>query len=70
VWIELRPGSTLVATPALEAELVRQLASVNQDFRESIRMVPAERAPRLQLFPSGQSPIANQDARIKKQYIV
>jgi phenylacetate-CoA ligase len=70
VWIELRPGSTLAATSALEAELVRQLAEVNQDFRESMRMVPAERAPRLQLFGAGQSPIANRDARIKKQYVV
>jgi phenylacetate-CoA ligase len=70
VWIELREGASLVATPALEAALVRELGEVNQDFRESIRMVPADRAPRLALFPSGTSPIANQDARIKKQYVV
>ncbi len=70
IWIELRPGSALVATDALAAELVRTLGEVNQDFRESIRMVPLERAPRLQLFPANQSPIANQDARIKKQYVV
>lgn len=74
LWIELRPGSALLATSAdvskLGAELVHQLAEVNQDFRESIRMVPPERAPRLQLFPSGEGPLANQDARIKKQYIV
>ncbi|MFN0245824.1 MAG: phenylacetate--CoA ligase family protein [Kofleriaceae bacterium] len=70
VWIELVPGSALVATPALEAALVHALGEVNQDFRESIRMVPPDRAPTIVLFPSGQSPLATQDVRIKKQYVV
>ena len=68
LWVELRPGSTLVATPGLEAAVLARLAEVNQDFRESIRM--ADRAPALRLFPHGASPLGDQDARIKKRYVV
>ena len=70
LWVELRAGSSLVATPALETELLARLAEVNQDFRESIRMVPADRSPTLRLFPHGASPLGDQDARIKKRYVV
>lgn len=70
LWIELRAGSSLEITPALEAALLRALAEVNQDFRESIRMVPAEHAPRLRLYAAGTSPMSGGDARIKKRYIL
>jgi hypothetical protein len=33
-------------------------------------MIPAERRPSLVLFPFGESPISDQDIRIKKRYIV
>ena len=36
----------------------------------SIRMVPADRVPTLHLFPHGASPLGDQDARIKKRYVV
>jgi phenylacetate-CoA ligase len=68
LWVELRGGS--LDGSLYEAELVRRLAEVNQDFRESIRMVPPARAPRLRLWPAGHSPMSGQDARIKKRYIL
>ncbi len=55
---------------ALSDDIWRELAAVNQDFRESIKMIPAERKPTLKLFPFGESPISGQDIRIKKRYIV
>lgn len=51
-------------------ELWFELAAVNQDARESIRMVPAERRPSVRLFPFDESPISAQDVRIKREYIV
>ncbi|HEY4058233.1 MAG TPA: hypothetical protein VGM39_16585 [Kofleriaceae bacterium] len=70
LWIELRDGSAIEATRELTAELLHHLAEVNQDFRESIRMVPPERWPTLTLFAAGTSPLAGQDARLKKRYVV
>ena len=65
LWIE-----HATATPAVETELLRRLAEVNQDFRESIRMVPADCAPRVRIWPPGESPMSRQDPRIKKRYIL
>ncbi len=50
--------------------MLEELARVNQDFRESRRMIPDGMSPTLKLFPFGQSPISGQDIRIKKRYIV
>lgn len=58
------------AAAALNDEIWRELAAVNQDFRESIKMIPAERRPTVKFFPFGQSPISAQDIRVKKRYIV
>jgi len=55
---------------ALNDDIWRELAAVNQDFRESVKMIPAERRPTIKLFLFGQSPISGQDIRIKKRYIV
>lgn len=54
----------------LREAVLRALALVNQDFRESIRMIPPDRRPVVRLFPFGQSPISGQDIRIKKRYVV
>jgi phenylacetate-CoA ligase len=71
LWFELADGVE-VTTPVadLTAELLAELARVNQDFRESERMIPDGRRPTVRLFPFGQSPISGQDIRIKKRYIV
>ena len=58
------------AATALSDDIWRELAAVNQDFRESIKMIPAERKPTLELYPFNASPISAQDIRIKKRYIV
>jgi len=55
---------------ALGDDIWRELALVNQDFRESIKMIPAERKPTLRVYPFNESPISAQDIRIKKRYIV
>jgi phenylacetate-CoA ligase len=72
LWIEFAAG---VEAPesgrdALNAAVWTELALMNQDFRESIRMVPSEYHPKLKCFGFGKSPISGQDVRIKKQYIV
>jgi phenylacetate-coenzyme A ligase PaaK-like adenylate-forming protein len=71
LWLELEQD---VAIPEniddLNAAVWRELAAVNQDFRESIKMIPTGRSPALKLFAFGQSPMSGQDIRVKKQYIV
>ncbi len=70
IWIEL-PGESAPA-PCAETvnALLAALAAVNQDFRESLRMLDAESRPSVKLFARGQSPMSAQDARIKKKYIM
>jgi len=71
LWLELENGVAMPDTTAdLDAAVWRELAAVNQDFRESIKMIPAGRSPTLKLFEFGQSPMSGQDIRVKKQYIV
>ncbi len=70
LWLELAPGVTLENTPELETSVLDELGRINQDFRESIRMIPDGRRPTLKLFPFGQSPISGQDIRVKRRYIV
>jgi phenylacetate-CoA ligase len=45
------------------------LALVNQDFRESRRMVPAGKAPMIEILSFGQGPFADSDIRIKRDYV-
>jgi len=71
LWLELEEAVTIPANSAgMDADVWRELASVNQDFRESINMIPGERRPKLRLFAFGQSPISGQDIRVKKRYVV
>jgi len=71
LWFELeKDAAPPTDTEPLREQILNELSLVNQDFRESIRMVPAYLRPRLKLFPFGQGPISGQDIRIKKRYIV
>jgi phenylacetate-CoA ligase len=70
LWLELESNVAMPETTDLDAAVWRELAAVNQDFRESIKMIPAGRSPTIKLFPFGQSPMSGQDIRVKKQYIV
>ena len=62
------PNAESAAT--MSDDIWRELAAVNQDFRESVKMIPAERRPSVKFFRFGESPISGQDIRIKKRYIV
>jgi phenylacetate-CoA ligase len=72
LWIEFAAGVEVPENnrEALNAGVWTELALMNQDFRESIKMVPSEYHPKLKCFGFGKSPISGQDVRIKKQYIV
>jgi phenylacetate-CoA ligase len=70
IWAELRPGAPELDAARLGATMIERLAEENQDFRESVRMIEERLRPALRLFPSGQSPLSGQDARIKRRYIV
>jgi phenylacetate-CoA ligase len=70
LWLELESNVAMPETADFDAAVWRELAAVNQDFRESIKMIPAGRSPTIKLFPFGQSPMSGQDIRVKKQYIV
>jgi phenylacetate-CoA ligase len=71
LWLELEDHVAMPETTTdLEFAVWRELAAVNQDFRESIKMIPAGRSPTIKLFSFGQSPMSAQDIRVKKQYIV
>ncbi len=70
LWFELSQGATLESSAELTLAVLEELGRVNQDFRESVRMIPERCRPTLKLFPFGQSPISGQDIRIKRRYIV
>jgi phenylacetate-CoA ligase len=70
IWFELASGADLPDAERLREPVLTELAAVNQDFRESIKMVPAERRPVVKVFHQGQSPIPSQDIRLKRQYIL
>jgi len=70
LWFEFAAGVTPPAANDLGEQVLAALAEVNQDFRESLRMVPVENRPTLKLWPFGESPLSGQDIRVKKRYIV
>jgi len=45
------------------------LKTLNQDFRESSKMVPKGLEPKLEVYAFGQGPFAGNDIRLKKHYI-
>jgi phenylacetate-CoA ligase len=69
IWFEVADDSDTDIGQLREAVLA-ELAAVNQDFRESIKMVPPNRRPTVKLFRKGQSPFPDQDIRLKRQYIL
>ncbi len=70
IWFELANTGDLPDAGLLRDVVLHELASVNQDFRESIKMVPADRRPAVKVFAQGQSPFPAQDIRLKRQYIL
>ncbi|MEA3191123.1 MAG: hypothetical protein QOD77_1705 [Thermoplasmata archaeon] len=70
VALESRPGTPPPADlEAVRAALFVSLAAVNQDFRESIRMVPAGLEPQVAFHAAGAGPFEGHDIRLKRRYI-
>jgi len=72
ICLELAQGKSAPSEEehrALRDLIYQRLAQVNQDFRESIRMVPAGFEPTIEFHAKGQGPFANNDIRVKCRYI-
>jgi hypothetical protein len=71
LWLEMESG---VAVPAdretATTDLLRELAVVNQDFRESVKMMQPSLRPTVVFHRFGESPMSGQDIRIKRRYIM
>ena len=69
----LRVEADAASLPEGEAHwgerLFETLAQVNQDFRESRRMAPPGKEPRVEFHAPGTGPFAGSDARIKRNYV-
>ena len=55
---------------AATSDLLRALAVVNQDFRESVKMISPALRPTVVFHRFGESPMSRQDIRIKRRYIM
>lgn len=53
----------------LTKEFFTELKNINQDFRESIKMVPAGNEPKIELYTFSDGPFKDSDIRIKTRYI-
>lgn len=72
VCLELAAGACAPGaeeTAALRERIFARLVEVNQDFRESIRMVPAGHEPTIEFHEKAAGPFAANDIRIKCRYI-
>jgi phenylacetate-CoA ligase len=69
VDLEVPAGSLLEGADYWTVPFFDHLAMVNQDFRESRRMVTAGKGPRLEFHDVGSGPFASADIRIKRSYV-
>ncbi|RSK46996.1 phenylacetate--CoA ligase family protein [Hymenobacter rigui] len=69
VCLEIREALLATDLPELQTAFFAELRRLNQDFRESWRMIPQGQQPQLQVFATGTGPFAGQDMRIKHRYI-
>ena len=71
LWLEMDDGVALpVDRDAATSDLLRELAVVNQDFRESVKMIAPALRPTVVFHRFGESPMSRQDIRIKRRYIM
>jgi phenylacetate-CoA ligase len=71
LWLEMDDGVALPADCATATlDLLRELAVVNQDFRESVKMIQPALRPTVVFHRFGESPMSGQDIRIKRRYIM
>ncbi|UOQ74745.1 hypothetical protein [Hymenobacter cellulosilyticus] len=71
ICLELEAGQFLADSEAARAsqDFFTELQRINQDFRESWRMLPEVQRPHLAFYPAQTGPFAAQDMRIKHRYI-
>ncbi len=71
LWLEMERSVALPVDPsAATADVLRELAAVNQDFRESVKMIPAAFQPTVVFYSFGEGPMSGQDIRLKRRYIM
>lgn len=71
LWVEMNDGVAVpVDRDAATTDLLRELAAVNQDFRESVKMIRPALRPTVVFHRFGESPMSGQDTRIKRRYIM
>jgi phenylacetate-CoA ligase len=69
IALEVADGGLLEGSEYWTAPVFDALARVNQDFRESRRMVPDGKAPTIEVHKIGTGPFAGADIRIKRKYV-
>lgn len=72
ICLELATGASAPdagKTFSLRDGIFGRLTEINQDFRESIRMVPAEHQPSIEFYKKAEGPFAANDIRVKCRYI-
>jgi phenylacetate-CoA ligase len=69
VDLEVPAGALSEGPDYWTAPFFDQLALINQDFRESRRMVTKGKGPRLEFHDVGAGPFAGADIRIKRNYV-
>jgi phenylacetate-CoA ligase len=70
VALELRQGQSAPANiAAIRDAIFGRLEEVNQDFRESIKMVPADIRPEVKFYEQAEGPFKLNDIRVKLRYI-
>jgi phenylacetate-CoA ligase len=63
------PGSPAESPLLWQTGFFDELARINQDFRESRRIAPPGKPPRLVFHAAGQGPFAASDLRTKRSYV-
>lgn len=71
IHFELVPGKTLpdIDPDAIAQKIIEELKLINQDFRESLRMIPSGNEPKVVFYLNGSGPFKDKDIRIKNNYI-
>ena len=71
LWLEMEEGAEPPADREVAtSDLLRELAVVNQDFREAVKMMRPALRPTVLFHRYGESPMSGQDGRIKRCYIM
>jgi phenylacetate-CoA ligase len=69
---ELKKGQEpqMEQTDSWREAIFNQLKEINQDYKESSKMIPENCQPELHLYPFGEGVFENRDIRLKQKYII